>query len=272
MEKRAMPKKRLFSAGRGRDRVCVRSQVERRRGSNKGASIPRHRIPRRSISTRDGCPRQVPPARRPGFFANAEHGSRPRIVRPLASWNRFPARDHQGRLTELWDYEKFTPPIHEGGRYFYTYNTGLQNQSVLYTSGSIDGEASVLIDPNTLSPDGTVALSGAKVAHDGRFVAYGIAAAGSDWNEWKVPRPGLGNGFAGSVEMDQVLASRVGPGRPGLFLRAVSGAEVRPGPEGGELRTRFTIIDWARTSKTTCSCGKTASTRSPRRPNCHGRR
>ena len=90
------------------------------------------------------------------------------------------------RLTELWDYEKYAPPSREGGRYFFTYNSGLQNQSVLYTSGSIDGEASIVIDPNTLSPDGTVALSGTKVSHDGRLVAYGIAAAGSDWNEWKV--------------------------------------------------------------------------------------
>jgi prolyl oligopeptidase len=92
----------------------------------------------------------------------------------------------KSRLTELWDFEKFEPPTHEGGRYFFTYNTGLQNQSVLYTSASIVGEASVVIDPNTLSQDGTVALSGTKVSHDGRFVAYGIAAAGSDWSEWKV--------------------------------------------------------------------------------------
>lgn len=62
------------------------------------------------------------------------------------------------RLTELWDYEKFEPPSREGGRLFFTYNTGLQNQSILYTSASIDGEPSVLIDPNGLSSDGTVAL------------------------------------------------------------------------------------------------------------------
>ncbi len=90
------------------------------------------------------------------------------------------------RLTTLWDYEKYSPPELEGGRYFYSYNTGLQNQSVLHSATSVEGPGSVLLDPNTLSADGTVALSGLSVSKDGRLVAYGIAAAGSDWNEWKV--------------------------------------------------------------------------------------
>ncbi len=90
------------------------------------------------------------------------------------------------RLTTLWDYEKYSPPELEGGRYFYSYNTGLQNQSVLHSATSVEGPSSVLLDPNTLSADGTVALSGLSVSKDGRLVAYGIAAAGSDWNEWKV--------------------------------------------------------------------------------------
>ncbi len=90
------------------------------------------------------------------------------------------------RLTELWDFEKYAPPEREGGRYFFTYNKGLQNQSVLYTSASLDGEPAVVIDPNALSADGTVALAGTDISHDGRFVAYGIAQAGSDWNVWQV--------------------------------------------------------------------------------------
>jgi prolyl oligopeptidase len=90
------------------------------------------------------------------------------------------------RLTELWDFEKYAPPRLEGGRYFFTYNKGLQNQSVLYTSASLEGEAAVVIDPNSLSADGTVALAGTSISHDGRFVAFGTAAAGSDWNIWKV--------------------------------------------------------------------------------------
>jgi prolyl oligopeptidase len=90
------------------------------------------------------------------------------------------------RLTELWDYEKFGVPWMEGGRFFFTRNTGLQNQSILYTTESLDGPPRALLDPNTLSDDGTVALAGTVVSEDGKHLAYGIAAAGSDWNTWKV--------------------------------------------------------------------------------------
>ncbi len=90
------------------------------------------------------------------------------------------------RLTRLWNYEKFSPPRKEGARYFYSRNTGLQNQSVVYSTDALDGEPRLLIDPNTLSPDGTVALSGVSYSDDGALMAYGIAAAGSDWTEWKV--------------------------------------------------------------------------------------
>ena len=90
------------------------------------------------------------------------------------------------RLTELWDYEKYGVPWIEGGRFFFTKNTGLQNQSILYTTESLDGQPRVLLDPNTLSTDGTVALAGTVVSEDGKHLAYGIAAAGSDWNTWKV--------------------------------------------------------------------------------------
>jgi prolyl oligopeptidase len=90
------------------------------------------------------------------------------------------------RLTALWDYEKFGVPFQEGGRYFYTRNTGLQNQSVLYSTEALDADAKVLLDPNTLSTDGTVALAGGSASHDGTLFAYGLAAAGSDWQEWRV--------------------------------------------------------------------------------------
>lgn len=90
------------------------------------------------------------------------------------------------RLTKLWNYERYGTPSKEGGRYFFSKNDGLQNQSVLYTVDRIDGVPRVLLDPNTLAKDGTVALAGTRVSDDGKLLAYGIAEAGSDWNTWKV--------------------------------------------------------------------------------------
>ncbi len=90
------------------------------------------------------------------------------------------------RLTALWNYEKYSVPFHEGDRYFFGKNTGLQNQSVIYTASALPGEPRELLDPNTLSKDGTVALSGVAVPDDGKLFAYGLETAGSDWQEWKV--------------------------------------------------------------------------------------
>ena len=100
---------------------------------------------------------------------------------------QIPEREHiRNRLTKLWNYERFSVPYKEGGRYFYTRNDGLQPQSVLYTMKNLSDTPRVLLDPNTLAADGTVALSGAAVSPDGKLLAYGTAASGSDWNEWKV--------------------------------------------------------------------------------------
>ena len=100
---------------------------------------------------------------------------------------KIPERERIGtRLTALWNYERYGVPFQEGGRYFFSKNTGLQNQSVLFAAPKLPGEARALLDPNTLSPDGTIALSGLAVPHDGKLLAYGLATAGSDWQEWKV--------------------------------------------------------------------------------------
>ncbi|MGJ3247523.1 MAG: prolyl oligopeptidase family serine peptidase [Elainellaceae cyanobacterium] len=90
------------------------------------------------------------------------------------------------RLTRLWNYEKFRTPIKKADRYFYFKNDGLQNQDVLYTLTDLDAEPTVLIDPNTFSDDGTVALSGIAISENARLVAYGMSTSGSDWQEWKV--------------------------------------------------------------------------------------
>jgi prolyl oligopeptidase len=90
------------------------------------------------------------------------------------------------RLTKLWNYERFTTPGQHGGRYFFQHNTGLQQQNVLLVAESLNAEPRVLLDPNTLSPDGTVALAGDAISDDGKLMAYAIATSGSDWTEWHV--------------------------------------------------------------------------------------
>ena len=90
------------------------------------------------------------------------------------------------RLTKLWNYERYGVPSKEGDRYVYSKNDGLQNQSVLYTVPTLEAEPRVLLDPNKLSADGTVALAGTSFTDDGKQMAYGLAASGSDWTEWRV--------------------------------------------------------------------------------------
>lgn len=92
----------------------------------------------------------------------------------------------QNRLTEIWNFERYGTPFKKGGRYFYSKNDGLQNQNVIYTAKTLSEEPKVLIDPNKMSEDGTVALGGYDITEDGKSIAYGVAASGSDWQEWKV--------------------------------------------------------------------------------------
>jgi len=90
------------------------------------------------------------------------------------------------RMKELWDYERFGLPRKKGGRYFYTYNDGLQNQDVIHTQSSLDAEPELLIDPNTWSDDGTVALASYAPGPDGAYIAYLVQDGGSDWREARI--------------------------------------------------------------------------------------
>jgi len=92
----------------------------------------------------------------------------------------------QQRMTELWNYEKISAPFKRGGRYYFSRNDGLQNQSVLFMQETLESEPKVLLDPNSWSKDGTIAMAGSAFSDDGRFVAYGVQDAGSDWNTWKI--------------------------------------------------------------------------------------
>jgi prolyl oligopeptidase len=103
------------------------------------------------------------------------------------------------RLTKLWNYERFSVPEQRGGRYFFQHNDGLQNQNVLLVADSFTAEPRVLLDPNTLSTDGTVALAGTAVSDDGKLMAYALAASGSDWNEWHVRDVDTGKDLADDI-------------------------------------------------------------------------
>ncbi len=100
----------------------------------------------------------------------------------------------EARLTEIWNFERFSVPSQQGGQIFYTRNDGLQNQSVLLVAPqppasqaeAAPASARVLLDPNSLSNDGTVALAGWSVSDKGRLLAYATADGGSDWNVWHV--------------------------------------------------------------------------------------
>jgi prolyl oligopeptidase len=101
-------------------------------------------------------------------------------------------QDIRERLTALWDHPRAGAPWHREGRWFQLRNTGLQNQDVLWSMDAPDAEGRVLLDPNTLSEDGTVALTGAAVSDDGELLAYATSEAGSDWMTWRVREVGTG--------------------------------------------------------------------------------
>ena len=101
--------------------------------------------------------------------------------------NAIPYRNKiKERLTSIWNYNSMGTPFKAGGRYFFFKKEGLQNQSVLYMMENLEAEPKVVLDPNTFSEDGTIALSNVSVSRDGKYLAYSINDGGSDWQKIKV--------------------------------------------------------------------------------------
>src|SRR5436305_14917904 len=121
------------------------------------------------------------------------------------------------RLLKLWNYERFTTPEQEDGRYIYQHNNGLQNQNVLLVSESLNAEPRVLLDPNTLSSDGTVALAGASITDDGKLLAYATAQSGSDWQEWHVRDVTSGKDLPDVLQWSKFSAAAWGKDGKGFF-------------------------------------------------------
>ncbi len=119
--------------------------------------------------------------------------------------------------TALYNFEKVGLPSREGGRYFWSRNDGLQQQSVIYTASALNAVPTVALDPNTLSKDGTVALSGLAPSKDGRLLAYGTAGAGSDWQTWHVRDLATGQDLADQVEWVKFSRAAWTPDSKGFF-------------------------------------------------------
>jgi prolyl oligopeptidase len=132
----------------------------------------------------------------------------------------------QRRLMELINFERYTAPERRGTRYFYSHNSGLQNQNVLYWHTGLDGEPKVLLDPNTFSADGTVAISGISITDDGLLAAYSIADAGSDWVKWHVRDVTTGNDLPDLVEWSKFSGASWLKDGSGFFYQGYDAPEA----------------------------------------------
>jgi prolyl oligopeptidase len=121
------------------------------------------------------------------------------------------------RLAQLWDHPRAGAPWRRGERWFQLRNSGLQNQDVLYVLDAPDREGRVLLDPNTLSPDGTVALSAASVSHDGELLAYATSDSGSDWLTWRVRRIRDGQDLPDQLEWAKFSSAAWAPDASGFY-------------------------------------------------------
>ncbi len=142
----------------------------------------------------------------------------------------------QSRMMGLMDFERYTVPsgfAQKNGtrRYFYQHNSGLQNQAVVYWQDGLDGERTVLLDPNTMSGDGTVALNGFSVTDDGRLVAYAISEAGSDWMVWRVREVETGKDLEDKIQWSKFSGASWMKDGSGFFYAAYDA------PEGESFKT-----------------------------------
>ena len=112
-----------------------------------------------------------------------------------------PQRDEiRERLKKLWNFERIGLPEEEGGKWFFTKNSGLQNQSLLYVADALDAEPRVLLDPNMMSKDGTVSLSHHQPSENGRLLAYATSGGGSDWLEIRVREIATGKDLSDTLK------------------------------------------------------------------------
>jgi prolyl oligopeptidase len=175
-----------------------------------GVASPAHRAPQYPFAPRDRIVTDYFGTRVPAPYRWMEDMQSPALHRWVAAQNqltdaylaRIPVRGWIAqRLTRLWNFPKETTPVQvAGSRVFFRRNAGLQNQSVLYVQDAPAAQPRVLIDPNTLSPDGSVALLEYAPSPDGRYLAYALSAGGSDWETLHVLEVATGRKLPDTVQ------------------------------------------------------------------------
>jgi prolyl oligopeptidase len=135
------------------------------------------------------------------------------------------------RIAALYDYQAFGVPFKDGGRYFYTLNSGRQDQAVLYVTPDPAARGAVGVDPNALSPEGIV--TGYVASRDGRLLAYGVSVGGSDWTEWRVRDLATGHDLPDVLRFTKYYAPAFARDGKGLYYSAFPAP-----PPGAELSTR----------------------------------
>lgn len=148
---------------------------------------------------------------------------------------------YRKRMTELWDYPKDGVPWKKGGRYFRMYNTGLQNQDVLQVSENAKGPWRDLLDPNTLSEDGTIALMGTSVTKNGNKLAYGLQSAGSDWITWHVLDIETGQKLEDVLEWSKFGGATWLPDGSGLYYTAYDAPKEGDSYTGANTNQRLML-------------------------------
>ena len=137
------------------------------------------------------------------------------------------------RLTTLLDFERFGVPFERTNRWFYTYNRGLQEQSVLCLATNLSGAPATVVDPNQLSTNGSLAVVGYVASHDGMLLAYGVSQGGSDWTDWHIRNLATGQDLPDVLRWTKYYRPVFTPDGRGLYYSAFPAP-----PPGQELSVR----------------------------------
>jgi prolyl oligopeptidase len=143
------------------------------------------------------------------------------------------------RGRELWNFERYTTPIQRGGRFFFERNDGLQDQNVLYVTDDLERPPSVVIDPNRLSDDGTVSLSGYDVSPDGRLVAWSTSDGGTDWDEWRIRSVDRGEDYPEVLRHTKFTSASWLPDSSGFFYSRYPVGPDGNGDDSQQVRVFF---------------------------------